>query len=197
MAGDAANRSTGRLESTNVVRDDAVALVAAAQRDRLAFAPLYERYAERLFRYVCARTGSASIAEDIVADAMLTAMNRLAQFDPDRGSFASWLFTIATNEIVDQRRRSIRHRQTIERAHQPPPPADDALTTLLRNQAARRIHEAPNRLPDNDRDLVLLRYWAELTSTEIGRVVGISPGNVRVRLKRILGKLAQILEVDQ
>ncbi|MCO5176680.1 MAG: RNA polymerase sigma factor [Thermomicrobiales bacterium] len=197
MAGDTANRSAGGLESTNAVRDDDVALVAAAQRDRLAFAPLYERYAERLFRYACARTGSASIAEDIVADAMLAAMNRIAQFDPNRGSFASWLFTIATNQIVDQQRRSNRHRQTIERAHQPSPPADDALTTLVRHQDAQRIHEALNNLPESDRDLVLLRYWAELTSAEIGRVIGISPGNVRVRLTRILSKLAQLLEVDQ
>ena len=168
-------------------------LVMAARRDRQAFSPLYERYAPRVYRYARARTGSDTIAEDVLSETMLGALEALDRYDARRGSFASWLFTIATRRIIDRQRRDSRFRQLLERAWEPPGAEDDTLTTLVRGDDARRLRGSLTALPDRDRDLILLRYSAELTSAEIGAVVGMSAGAVRIKLMRLLDQLANDL----
>ncbi|MDQ3549669.1 MAG: sigma-70 family RNA polymerase sigma factor [Chloroflexota bacterium] len=165
-------------------------LVMAALRDRQAFSPLYERYAARVYRYARARTGSDTIAEDVLSETMLGALEALARYDGRRGSFASWLFTIATRRIIDRQRRDSRFRQLLERAWEPAGNEEDTLTTLVRADDVHRLRASLAGLPDRDRELILLRYSAELTSAEIGGVVGMTAGAVRIRLMRLLDGLA-------
>ena len=168
-------------------------LVRATLRDRQVFGTLYERYAARVYRYARMRTGSDTIAEDILSETMLGALEALDRFNPRRGSFASWLFTIATRRIIDRQRRDSRFRDLLARAWEPDATEDDALTTLIRRADAARLRAKLADLPDDDRELILLRYGAELTSAEIGSVVGKSAGAVRIRLMRLLDQLANDL----
>jgi RNA polymerase sigma-70 factor (ECF subfamily) len=168
-------------------------LVAAARRDRQAFSPLYERYAARVYRYARARTGSETIAEDILSETMLGALESLDRYDPRRGSFASWLFTIATRRIIDRQRRDSRFRDLLARAWEPDATEDDALTSLVRHDDVARLRALLAKLPERDRELILLRYSAELTSAEIGAVTGTSAGAARIRLMRLLDRLADDL----
>ncbi|HEX5164319.1 MAG TPA: sigma-70 family RNA polymerase sigma factor [Thermomicrobiales bacterium] len=169
------------------------ALVLAARHDRQAFSPLYERYATRVYRYARARTGSETAAEDILSETMLGALEALDRYNPRRGSFASWLFTIATRRIIDRQRRDSRFRTLLERAWEPAGTQEDTLTTLVRSDEAARLRAKLAQLPDRDRELILLRYSAELTSAEIGQVAGMSAGAVRIRLMRLLDQLANDL----
>jgi RNA polymerase sigma-70 factor, ECF subfamily len=168
-------------------------LVRATLRDRQAFGTLYERYAARVYRYARMRTGSDTTAEDILSETMLGALEALDRFNPRRGSFASWLFTIATRRIIDRQRRDSRFRDLLARAWEPDTTEDDTLTTLVRAADAARLRALLATLPDPDRELILLRYSAELTSAEIGAVVGKSAGAVRIRLMRLLDRLANDL----
>jgi RNA polymerase sigma factor (sigma-70 family) len=174
--------------------DSDAALALAARDDADAFAALFERYAERLFRYARARSGSPELAEDIVADTLLAAMERIEQFDPQRGSVTSWLFAMASSRIIDRQRRRGRFQRALGKLWEPNGTADDPLTTLIRQDAVTQLHVRLNQLPELDRELILLRYWAELTSAEIGEIVGLSSGNVRVRLTRILDRLGNELD---
>lgn len=173
-------------------------LVTAACRDRHAFTPLYERYASRVYRYARAKAGSEDMAEDVLSATMLDAMEQLERFNPERGTFATWLFTIATRRIADQHRAQGRLRQLAQRVWKPDVVGDDdALTSTIRRDDAAHLRRSLARLPKRDRELVLLRYHAELTSAEIGQVLGMSPTNVRVRLMRVLRRLADDLESTQ
>ena len=69
-------------------------LVASARRNPDCFAQLYKRYADRVYRYALERTHSASLAADFVSETMIRALEGLDRFNPDRGSFAGWLFAI-------------------------------------------------------------------------------------------------------
>jgi RNA polymerase sigma-70 factor (ECF subfamily) len=168
-------------------------LVQATLRDRQAFGKLYERYAARVYRYARMRTGSDTTAEDILSETMLGALEALDRYNPRRGSFASWLFTIATRRIIDRQRRDSRFRTLLERAWEPAGSQEDTLTTLVRSDDAARLRAKLAQLPDRDRELILLRYSAELTSAEIGQVAGMSAGAVRIRLMRLLDQLANDL----
>src|SRR5690606_11990551 len=100
-------------------------LVAAARADRAAFDALYQRYARRLYRYARARVDSDAVAEDIVADTMLAALEGIERYDPARGTFAGWLFTIAARRITDRRRRRGRLLRLLPRAWEPEQADDD------------------------------------------------------------------------
>jgi RNA polymerase sigma-70 factor (ECF subfamily) len=182
------------LSAAAAVDGDDAGMVAAARRDRRAFDRLYDRYADRVLRYALARTGSAAVADDITSDTFVAAMEGLARYDPARGSFAAWLFTIAARRIADYHRTQRRRWEILtRRAPLPPPPSDDALDTLIRDEDARRVRAALARLSEPDRHIVLLRYSAGLSGAEIAAVLGISDGTARVRLSRALARLAKHL----
>src|SRR5947209_14924385 len=80
-------------------RDEALALAARQNRD--AFLALYGRYVGRIERYVLARAPNSSDVEDLVSIVFMRALARIHQFQPSRGTFAAWLFTIARNTATD------------------------------------------------------------------------------------------------
>jgi RNA polymerase sigma-70 factor, ECF subfamily len=165
-------------------------LVTLSRHDRAYFAELYDRYANRLYRYALAHTGSVTAAEDIVSETMLAAIVGLHRFDPNRGAFAGWLFGIASRQIHASKRRRGRFLRLLPRAWEPEPIDDDVLITIVRGTDAARLRELLQQLPERDREIVLLRYGAELTSAEIGDVLSMNGGAVRVRLMRVLQRLA-------
>jgi RNA polymerase sigma factor (sigma-70 family) len=176
--------------------DDA-ALVAAARRDRREFAHLYERYADRLYRYALARIGSEIAADDIVSETMVAALEGLARFDPSKGSFAGWLFAIAARKLADRGRRQGRLQRLVGRLRGGEDNHEDALETVIRGEDAATVRRLLATLSDRDRQLVLLRYSAGLNSTEIAEALGISSGAARVRLMRVLQRLAAELGDDR
>jgi RNA polymerase sigma factor (sigma-70 family) len=168
-------------------------VVMAAQRDPHAFERLYLRYADRLYRYAAGLTGSTALADDIVSDTMMAAFEHLARFDPARGSFAGWLFTIARRRVADDQRRLGRLRRAFSR-HGPEPSVDeDVLSGVIRSEDAARLRAALRRIPRNDREVLLLRYVAGLSGPEIAGVLNISAGAVRVRHHRAMRRLANEL----
>ena len=164
-----------------------VGLLEAARRDPGAFAHLYHRYADRLFRYALACTRSGALAEDIVSDTMVTALEQLDRFDPARGSVGNWLFGIARHRIADEQRLRARLRRALSR--HPPEQAEDVALVVIRDEQAARVDAAIGRLRAADREVLALRYGAELSAAEIGAVLGIADGTARVRQHRALRRL--------
>lgn len=173
-------------------------LALAARSTPQAFEQLYQRYADRLYRYAAGLTGSTSLADDIVSDTMMAALEQLHRFDPTRGSFAGWLFTIARRRMADDQRRLSRLRRAFQRHGLEPDFEDDPLTNVIRSEDAARLRAALLRLAKHDRDVLLLRFVVELSGPEIAEILNISPSAVRVRVHRALGRLAnQLGEADE
>lgn len=179
----------------NAASDEALARLAL--HDRRAFAPLYARYADRLYRYALAHSGSAQAAEDVVADTFVAAIEGLERFDAERGSFGGWLFGIAARTLSARNRRNGRFQRLLTRSWEPEPLEDDPLSTIIRSADAQRLRKLLAGLPDKDRDMVLLRYGADLNSTEIAEALGMKSSAVRVRLMRVLQRLGTELGDDR
>jgi RNA polymerase sigma-70 factor, ECF subfamily len=165
---------------------DAV-LVARAKADRRAFAALYDRYADPVYRYCWRRLGSREAAEDATGLVFVKALTALPAYREDGRSFRSWLFAIAHNVVIDdvRGRRPVR---SLADAAEVIDTAADPEADALRGEAGRTIRGLLARLPPDQTRVLELRL-AGLTGAEIAAVLGTSPGAVRVAHHRALVRL--------
>ncbi len=171
-------------------------LVALALNDPREFRRLYQLYADRLYWYALSRTRSATIADDIVSDTVLTALERLDQFDASRGAFSSWIFAIASRKIADHYRYHQRFRRFLSRLPAPRTADDDtrqALELLLHDEEMATVYQAMESLSTDDQNLIALRYGGGLTTAELSNLLGITQNAVRMRLSRATRRLGEQL----
>ena len=177
--------------------DPDLADVRAAQRDRAAFGVLYRRYVERVYGYCFYLLGDHHDAEDATERTFLSALGAVDRFRDDGASFRSWLFRIAHNELANRLRDRGRHGTTAIDAHPEPAVDEDPARLAAEAEEARRVRLAVSMLPDDRRQVVVLRFVDGLSAREIGAVLGRSEGAVRVLQHRALRDLARMLARDR
>lgn len=164
---------------------------AYAAGDPAAFEQLYQRHRERLYRFMLGQLRERSLTDELFQDVWQRVITARADWSPD-AAFASWLYRIARNRLADHWRA---------RRHRPPAPddADERLArlpddktpenTLSEFQQRRRLALALDELPDEQREVILLRLQQELTLEEIGRITGAGRETVKSRLRYAMDKL--------
>jgi RNA polymerase sigma-70 factor (ECF subfamily) len=178
-------------DSSRAVSDES-ALVAIAQRDPTAFDALYQLYVTRVYRYLRAHTSSDDDAEDLTQQVFLRALEALPTYRSRGTPFGAWLFRIAHHAIVDTHRK---HRAMVAWDALPeqlqPASATDLEGDLLHWEALARLRHLVARLDPDKRELLSLRFAAQLSATEIGTVVGKKPQAVKKQLTRIMQTLKE------
>lgn len=178
--------------------EDEAAVIRAAQRDLAAFGPLYARYVDRIYTYVCGRTGPARAedAADLTQQVFLRALDALPRYRTRDGiPVAAWLFRIARNAATDWQRRQRPALRTVpwetvpEELH--PQAPDTADGVALRRDEIAEAHRLLASLDEETREALLLRFTAQLTFAEIGVVLGTSEDAARKRIARALHALKE------
>jgi RNA polymerase sigma-70 factor, ECF subfamily len=173
------------------ISDTDAALVAVARQDQAAFAPLYQRYVDPVYRYSLRRLGTREAAEDATAlifEKVLAALPRYRDTGP---SFRSWLFSVAHNVLVDTE-RARRPQQALDDAvlvRDPAPGPEDA---ALAAEGQREVQILLAAVPPDQRRVLELRL-AGLKTAEIARTLGSSPGAVRASQFRAMTRLRLVL----
>ncbi len=169
--------------------DDEAKLVALAQRDRRAFAPLYTRYVEPIYRYCYRRLGTPEAAADATSQTFAKALAALAHCRAE--TFRSWLFAIAHNVLTDGYRVRT-FDQPLERAAEvvdaAPSPDDLAVVAEERSTLERLLVQ----LQPEQRQILELRL-AGLTSKEIAAAIGRTPNAVDQAQFRAVNRLRALL----
>ena len=171
--------------------DSDIADVVAAQADRAAFGVLYRRYLDRVYGYAFYQLGDHHDAEDATERTFMAALRALPTFRDEGATFRAWLFRIAHNTIANAHRSRFRRRtEPLPEDLQRAAPNADPAGLVLEAEEARHILRAVADLPDDRRQVVLLRFVDGLSSREIGQVMDRSEGAARVLLHRALRDLA-------
>ncbi len=148
-----------------------------------------EEAIRRLYGYVSYRIGSGADAEDVVSATIERALTYRNSYDPGKGSPAAWLAGIANRCISDHANGRARQDRTGLDA-----PVGDADELSLATAIRVDLGSALDALDDRGRELVALRYGADLTSREIGRILDLTPGAVDVAIHRTLARLRGLLD---
>jgi RNA polymerase sigma-70 factor (ECF subfamily) len=175
-------------------------VLAESLRRPEAFGELYARHFASVYRYVAGRLG-ADAADDLAAETFLAAFRRRTRFDPARGAVRPWLYGIATNLVAQHHRSESRRYAALARAGADPlflagaaGSQEDRITDQVTAAWARpALAAALSRLPDRDRDVLLLTAIGGLSYAEVAFALGIPEGTVGSRLSRARRKLTAAL----
>ena len=173
----------------------AVTLARAQGGDESAFACLFRDVQPALLRYLYVIVPGPE-AEDVASDTWLQVVRGLAGFRGGEEAFRAWLFTIARHRAVDAGRARARRPDVsmdgLEAAAQQTSP--DAAEAALEVISTRAVLALIAALPRDQAEIIMLRVVAGLDAKDVARMVGKSPGAVRVAAHRALRRLAELVE---
>ncbi|MQQ09686.1 sigma-70 family RNA polymerase sigma factor [Epibacterium sp. SM1979] len=167
-------------------------LAVRDQRDRQAFASLFDHFAPRLKGFVIRSGLPAAQAEEVVQDVMLTLWHKAAQFDPHRAQVSAWIYQIARNRQIDLMRRG--NRPVPEELAEDPEAEPDASQILALEQEAQHLKSALRRLKDEQRDVIEKAYLGELSHQQISDQTGLPLGTIKSRIRLGLNRLRHELK---
>jgi RNA polymerase sigma-70 factor (ECF subfamily) len=170
---------------------------AAKEGDTEAFAQLYDRYLDTIFRYVYYRVGSRQLAEDLTSETFLRALRRISSFTWQGRDFGAWLITIARNLVADHF-KSGRFRLEVTTgemvdADQVEDGPEGAVMEAFTNQA---LLEAVKRLNPQQQECLVLRFLQGLSVAETAKIMGKNEGAIKTLQYRAVRTLAQLLPED-
>lgn len=185
---------TERVSQISHTPGDEADLIRTAQEgDRAAFATLIDRYWDRLYRWLCRLTRDGSLAEDLTQETFLKAFAALGRFQIG-SNFRAWVFRIAHNNFINQRRSVKNNRQPlqVDIAENPYGPVGEVLS----REAIQLIAEAIAKLPSDFRSALLLRIEEDLSFRDIAEVLEITEETARWRVFKARQKLMGLLTPD-
>jgi RNA polymerase sigma-70 factor (ECF subfamily) len=168
----------------------------AIKGDGEAFAQLYEEHFDKIYRYVYLRLESQSEAEDLTQEVFVKALGAIGSYKERNLPFASWLFRIAHNQVID----SLRKQGKVEKVDLDDVDLVSESNPALiaeRNIEGERLSEGVKKLSPAQREVISLRFGAELSIAEVAKVLGKSPGTVKALQYNAIVALKNMLSVDR
>ena len=173
--------------------DDATLVTLLREQPAAGVAALYDQYGRLIYSMALRIVGDAGAAEEVTQDVLLRCWKGIDRFQPSRGSFTSWLLTMAHHRGVDElrSRRSKQQQREVSDEHlawiaSSDPELDDA---MLRDE----VRGALDALPPPQREVIMLIFWGGLTRQEVAGQLGIPLGTVHTRLRLGMEKLRVIV----
>ena len=170
------------------------ALVERAQRgNEDAVRDLLGQVRPAVLRYASARLGRRDVAEDVTQEVCIAVLTALPGYEDTGRPFRSCVFGIAAHKVADAHRVAYRGRDLpTDDLPDAPDDAPGPEDLAVRSDEGRRAMALLGLLPEDQRELLLLRVAAGLSAEEVGDVLGMSPGAVRVAQHRALGRLREM-----
>jgi RNA polymerase sigma-70 factor (ECF subfamily) len=166
-----------------------------------AVGEIYDRYHERIFRYLWARLSEKSLAEDLTAEVFMRMITHLDHFRsprelPPETAFQSWMYRIAHNLLVDHyRKESRRQDSNLEQVEHLGEKQDSLAAAVEQSLLFDQVLEMLHKLSQEYQDVLILRFMVGMPVQEVAHVLGKSPAAVKIAQHRGLQKLQATLMI--
>ena len=157
--------------------------------DMVAFGVLYDRYIDKIYRFIYYKTFVKEVAEDLTSDVFHKALIKINSFDQSKGVFSAWLYRIARNSVIDH-----------YRSHKSDVPLEDIFDVGIDERTAesldamaelKKVTAYLETLSSKQREIITLRVWEELSYKEIAALVGGSEDSVKMAFSRGIRELRE------
>jgi len=179
------------------LQEDELLMLSYQRGDSSAFDSLYHRHKDSLMRYLVMRTEGKSVAEELFQEIWLSLINSRERYEA-KAKFASYLFSIAHNKLVDYYRHKEKHTNTFQPVENDDDFTDSSMAShesLHQERQITLLKRSIAELPDDQRDTFLLKVEAGLSVQEIADITGSSFESTKSRLRYSFSKLKKGLAV--
>ena len=175
-----------------ISQDEEAQQVRAARTDQQAFGQLYNRYATSIYRYLLSLLGNVEEAKDVTSQTFLTAFEAFPRYQ-HHGYFSAWLFSIARSKYVDYLRKARNRPELLDEGDQVN--REDPLQRVVETERVGELKKCIQALPDEEQELLRLRYVAGLSFAEVASLLKKKEDAVKKSVYRLLARLQSQLEV--
>ncbi len=153
---------------------------------------IYAKYRDKVFGFVRSKIVNQTEAEDIVQTVFLKVYSNLDKYDETKASLSTWIYTITRNTIYDYLKEKRDHpvlelfENTVDSEEEP----DDS---ILNNETLEELACALEKLPQNQRDIIILIYYHGKPKTEVAKILDITYGQLRYLHDKALSRLKETL----
>lgn len=160
------------------------------------FSDFYEEYYEKVYNYVYFKTGDQLNAEDLACSIIEKVLNNIHKYNAGASSLNTWIFTIARNHLIDYFRLKSRSECRFEDGEELQ--IGDTITekpdeAVIKAEQMELISELLQRLPETEREVLILKFWGGLKNIEIADQLDMNGSSVNVMVFRTLKKLKKII----
>jgi RNA polymerase sigma-70 factor (ECF subfamily) len=156
--------------------------------DPRSFEALFDHHFRAIYRFLQGRVGM-QLAEDLASETFMVAFRRRRSYDLSRDDARPWLYGIATNLVRDHRRAEERHLRAYARMTDEYASAPGQTPEHLDSELSAALLE----LSHEERSLILLLAWADLTYEQLAHALDVPVGTIRSRVSRVRSKLSAVL----
>lgn len=163
--------------------------------DKQAADYIYTQYYDKVFGYVRSKIFNQDDAEDIVQNVFLKIYSNLDKYDQAKASISTWIYTITRNAVYDYMREK-RDRPVFELTESEEDTESGAPDeAILNNEALEELACALEKLPQNQRDIIILLYYKKLDRKSVAEMFGMTYGQLRYLHDKALKRLGELLHI--
>lgn len=173
--------------------DDDILVREYLAGDRVAGSRLYELHSRQVKAYIIRCGFPSANADDLVQEIFMNVFKSMRTFDPDKGTFSTWLRTIARNRVREEWRRVKRPENFDPRMAEEVFEAGNTDDPVLREEL-NRLNDCMSKLPPDHKMMVRLRFYNSLTTRGISEGAKVPESTVRLRIKEAISLLTDCME---
>ncbi len=151
---------------------------------------IYTQYRDKVFGYVKNHVNSIEDAEDITSDIFVKIYSKIDTYDESKASLSTWIYSMTSNTVIDFYRTNHIHSEIPEDLTDEKSTIEDE---ILNNESLELLANALTQLPQEQMDIIVLRYYKGLTLQEIAAKMNLSYGVAKLRHREALGRLRDLL----
>ncbi|MBO6241831.1 MAG: sigma-70 family RNA polymerase sigma factor [Butyrivibrio sp.] len=147
---------------------------------------IYTDYRDKVFAYIRNHVNSPEDAEDLCADVFVKVYDKLDTFDESKAKISTWIYSITSNTVIDFYRTNHIHSEIPEDLSDTKSSIEEEVLT---QESLSELAAALLKLPEEQRDIIVLRYYKGLTLQEVAKTMNLSYGITKLRHREALGRL--------
>ena len=156
------------------------------------FAGLYDEFMPKVFRYIHYKVNDEQMTEDLTSTVFEKALVSFDRYSSNKAAFSTWIFSIARNTMIDYyRTNKMRQQVSLDEAVEMPSREPSPQEEVEKKAEQEYLKGCLSRLPEDDQEIIRLKFAGEFNNRQIAKMLGLSESNVGVRLFRAVKKLRE------
>jgi len=151
------------------------------------FSEIYDLYVKKIYEFIYFKTHHKQITEDLTSQTFLKSLENIQKYNSEKGKFSSWLYAIARNAVIDHYRTQ-KHDLNIDDAWDISSD-DDIILDTENKEKLKRLKLRLKKLTSDQRDVMILRVWNDMSYKEISEIIGKSEANCKMIFSRATEKI--------